>query len=213
MNKLLPALTKALEILAKVLFTVVAAFVILMVLWGSFYLGFYNGYAKGNKDAHIDLLASMETQVSTKEYIEPSPTAKPTAKPNQAQSPKQITNWSGPQLWEAVNARRIQNGVNPISKRDEICTIASIRLNELLDLGNLDAHEGFSKLPEEREDLKWIYEKYTLTEFLVSGADTATEAVELWENTLGHSKLLTGGEYVWGCTYAQNGFGVAITAY
>jgi hypothetical protein len=68
-------------------------------------------------------------------------------------------------------------------------------------------------MPEKRPDLKWLYEKYTLTEFLVQGATSPTDAVSLWENTLGHKKLLTGGEYVWGCIYAQNSFGVAITAY
>lgn len=83
----------------------------------------------------------------------------------------------------------------------------------MLDRGQLDGHEGFSKLSDERADLQWIYDKYTLTEFLVQGASSAQDAVNLWENTLGHKKLLTGGEYVWGCIYAQNSFGVAITAY
>jgi uncharacterized protein YkwD len=124
-----------------------------------------------------------------------------------------IPNWSGPELWEAMNKRRQQLGVNALNNQSELCTIASIRLNQLLDLGELDGHEGFSRLPEERPDLKWIFEKYNISEFLVSGAESAQEAVNLWENTLGHKKLLTGGEYVWGCTYAQNGFGVAIAAY
>lgn len=69
------------------------------------------------------------------------------------------------------------------------------------------------KMPTDRPDLKWIFEKYDLTEFLVSGADSPQEAVDLWENTLGHKELLSGGQYVWGCIYAQNGFGVAITAF
>ena len=61
--------------------------------------------------------------------------------------------------------------------------------------------------------LEWIFEKYNISEFLVSGASSAEEAVALWGNTLGHKKILTGGEYVWGCTYAQDGFGVGIAAY
>ena len=120
---------------------------------------------------------------------------------------------SGPAVWEAVNKRRVEFGVNPLGQKDELCTIASIRLNQLLTLGTLDGHEGFGKLPEERPDLKWIFEKYNVAEFLVSGADSPQNAVDLWENTLGHKKLLTGGEYSWGCIYAQNGFGVAIAAY
>lgn len=210
MHNILPTLSKALETLAKVLFVIFAVFVVCAVFYGAFYLGFYNGYSKGNIDARKQLADAQDTTVSTQQYGQDTATPEPTQIPTQ---PQAAPSWSGPELWEAVNARRTENGVNHISKRDEICTIASIRLNELLELGKLDAHEGFSNMPERREDLKWIFEKYTLTEFLVSGAQTPQEAVELWENTLGHSKLLTGGEYVWGCIYAQAGFGVAITAY
>ena len=121
--------------------------------------------------------------------------------------------WGGPELWGLVNKKRVENGVNPLTQKDELCTIASIRLNEILKLGELDNHQGFSNLNERRPDLKWIFEKYVIAEFLVSGAETAQEAVDLWYNTLGHKKLLTGGEYAFGCIYAQNAFAVAIAAY
>ena len=121
-------------------------------------------------------------------------------------------NWGGPELWEAVNKRRVESGVNPLSRKDELCTIASIRLNQLLELGKLDGHAGFDPLLN-REDLKWIREKYNISEFLIVGYPTPLEAVNAWEHTLGHRALMAGGEYVWGCVYAQNTFGVAIAAY
>ncbi len=121
--------------------------------------------------------------------------------------------WGGPELWEEINKRRIENGVNPLSQKDELCTIAAIRLNELRELGKLDGHEGFSSMPEKRTDLKWIFEKYNLAEFLIIGYDTPKETVEAWEHTLGHKSLVAGGEWVWGCVYSQDTFGVAITAY
>lgn len=120
--------------------------------------------------------------------------------------------WGGPELWEAVNKRRVEMGVNPLSRRDELCTIASIRLNQLLDLGKLDGHAGFEPTLD-RSDLGWIREKYNMSEFLIVGYLTPAEAVSAWEHTLGHRGLLAGGEYVWGCVYAQNTFGVAIAAY
>ena len=120
--------------------------------------------------------------------------------------------WGGPELWEAVNKRRVELGVNPLSRRDELCTIASIRLNQLLELTKLDGHAGLEPLLN-REDLKTIREKYTLSEFLIVGYSTPLEAVGAWEHTLGHRALVAGGEYVWGCVYAQNTFGVAIAAY
>lgn len=120
--------------------------------------------------------------------------------------------WGGPELWTAVNKRRVERGVNPLSQRDEFCTIASIRLNQLLELGKLDGHAGFVPVLD-RSDLKWISEKYNISEFLAQGYASPLETVNAWENTLGHKALLAGGEYVWGCIYAQNTFAVAIAAY
>jgi uncharacterized protein YkwD len=126
-------------------------------------------------------------------------------------SPKKIT-WGGPELWRAVNDRRIEMGVNPLIQKNELCTIASIRLNQLLELGKLDGHEGFVPVLN-RSDLKWISEKYNVSEFLAQGYATPKETIGAWENTLGHKVLLSGGEYVWGCVYAQNSYSVAIAAY
>lgn len=165
-------------------------------------VGFIQGYRNG--------IASFQKSFSDKILSTSKPV--PTSTPIRYYVSTKPT-WGGPQLWEVVNKRRVELGVNPLIVRDELCTIASIRLNELLDIGKLDGHAGFSNLPNTRTDLMWIFEKYNLSEFLVSGASTPQEAVSLWENTLGHKELLSGGQYVWGCIYAQNGFGVAIAAY
>lgn len=132
-------------------------------------------------------------------------------KQNVKQKAPEIT-WGGPELWEAVNKRRIERGVNALSKKDELCTIASIRLNQLLELNNLDGHAGFVPTLD-RLDLKWIKDKYDISEFLIMGYQTPLAAVDAWEHTLGHKELLTGGQFVWGCIYAQDTFGVAITAF
>ena len=183
-----------------------AASVLVSSILTSYLAGFSKGYVSGVDELQKEISVITETEVSPT----PSPTAKPVVKSTPA--PIKLV-LSGPALWEAVNKRRVEFGVNPLSQRDELCTIASIRLNQILETGKLDGHEGFSKLPESRPDLKWIFDKYNLSEFLVSGASSPQEAVALWENSLGHKKLLSGGEYVWGCIYAQEGFGVAIAAY
>ena len=146
--------------------------------------------------------------------LTPAPTAtpKPIEKPHVVPKPQTIS-WGGPELWEAVNNRRVKNGVNSLGKKDELCTIAAIRLLDLKELGKLDAHLGFSNMPEERPDLKWIFEKYNVAEFLIVGYETPEATVDAWEHTLGHKSLVAGGEWVWGCIYAQDTFGVAITAY
>ncbi len=196
---------------AKILSTVVLSFAFVLAAFTVFLVGFKKGYLLGEFNtqqiygsAMSDKVSSTSTPISTSSPINPT---KPKA------AAPQTAAFGGPQLWEAVNKRRVQLGVNPLSVREEICTIASIRLNQLLTLGKLDGHEGFSKLPTDRSDLKWIFDKYNLAEFLVSGATSAQNAVDLWENSLGHKQLMSGGEFVWGCIYAQNGFGVAIAAY
>lgn len=206
-------ITKSLPEVFKVLALSAVVSVLLHVI---FIAGYSYGFGQGAEEVERQLAVIAEgAKVSSIDPNEPVPTptpqvivVEPTPRPRVT-----IPNWSGPELWEAVNKRRQELGVNPMGNQSELCTIASIRLNELLDLGELDGHEGFSTLPDRRPDLKWIFEKYNISEFLVSGAESAQEAVDLWENTLGHKKLLTGGEYVWGCTYAQNSFGVGIAAY
>ncbi len=177
---------------------------------GTYFLGFVDGYNRGILDTRETLISYTQRRTGS---VTPSPVPTRVAEKKPTETlPK--TDWGGPELWNAVNDKRREYGVNAIQQRDELCTIASIRLNELLELGKLDGHEGFSNMSIERPDLKWIFEKYSVTaEFLAMGGESPEETVSLWDGTLGHKKLLTGGEYVWGCIYAQNTFAVAITAY
>jgi uncharacterized protein YkwD len=138
--------------------------------------------------------------------------AEPARQVQKTQTTIRQVSWDGPELWQEVNKRRVQLGVNPLKLKDELCTIASIRLNQILDLKGLDGHAGFVPTLN-RDDLKWISEKYNISEFLIAGYQSPMESVKAWEGTLGHRSLLAGGEFVWGCVYAQNSYGVAITAY
>ena len=205
---------------AKVFLSVISVVLFLVSLFGVYSAGLLEGYNLGQSDAEVEILSFLEkippqqTPVPSKAPQAEEQSLIATPKPQKVTPKLQPAAWGGPGLWEAVNKRRMEFGVNQLSQRDELCTIASIRLNELLDLGKLDAHEGFSNMSERRPDLKWILDRYgNIAEFLAVGGESAEETVSLWENTLGHKKLLTGGEYVWGCIYAQNTFAVAITAF
>jgi hypothetical protein len=204
-------------LIAKAFGSAVAVFFFFVVLSGVYIVGVIQGYQVSKHDeqgriaALLELISERTNLVSSYEK-KVVPTPIPTIVPSKT-IPKS-SSWGGPELWAAVNKRRIEFGVNPLAQRDELCTIASIRLNEQLELGRLDNHEGFTNMKDRRQDLAWIFEKYsTLAEFLAQGGKSASETVSLWENTLGHKKLLTGGEFVWGCIYAQDTFAVAITAY
>ena len=200
---------KLIEKMAKISGATVLVFAFVMVTLTSFLAGYVKGFQTGV--VQTEAVNDQEASSTTKPVATATP--KPAVSPSTPKPTVAKSTLSGPNLWEAVNKRRVEFGVNPLGQKDELCTIASIRLNQLLELGKLDGHEGFSKLPTDRSDLKWIFDKYNISEFLVSGATSAQDAVALWENSLGHKKVLSGGEYSWGCIYAQNGFGVAIAAY
>ena len=176
------------------------------ILYATYFESYNLGFSEGQKyQLVLEIPKTTPTPTTeTVQIIKIQATNPPVAKK---------ISWGGPELWDEVNNRRVLNGVNPLGKKDELCTIAAIRLNELRELGKLDGHEGFSKMPETRLDLKWIFEKYDLAEYLIVGYDTPKESVDAWEHTLGHRSLVAGGEWSWGCIYAQDTFGVAITAY
>lgn len=205
MGRLQFYMRKVVDRIARVFSGAVLISGILVATITAFLVGYVRGYGNGWNA----LVSLMSEKVSSTTI--PFASTGPTKSSKPAVTPR--PSWGGPQLWDAVNKRRVGLGVNPLSVREELCTIASIRLNQILELGKLDGHAGFSSMPTDRPDLKWIFDKYNLSEFLVSGATSAQNAVDLWENTLGHKELLSGGQYVWGCIYAQNGFGVAIAAY
>ena len=181
-------------------------FVLLVLAWGmTLFVAGYTAGVKNTPQQTVDEEPGKEMVI-----IQPSPsgTAEPALKvPKQA---LQI-NYSGPELWEAVNKSRIEHGVAPLSQRDILCTISAIRLAQIRELGKLDGHDGF----------QGVYDKYkdrsdmpnAVAEFLISGYPTAEQAVAGWLDTLGHKKLITVGEYVWGCIYAADGVGVAITGF
>jgi len=196
----------------KVFASVFLVLIVLSSIYFSYYLGLQRGILVGKEEYRSALNETKNGKVSSLiQTSKPVYVVLPTPVPAPVSTSKII--WGGPDLWKAVNKTRVEHGVGELRQKDELCTIASIRLNELLELGKLDGHEGFSNLSERRSDLKWIFERYSISEFLVFGAKSAEEAVDLWLNTLGHKKLITGGEYSYGCIYAQNGFGVAIAAY
>lgn len=204
------------SVLARIVKVILVSGIISLLIFLGYELykfGYSYGFREGQKNAedyYLDFIEELNKTGFNDVIITPVVTQSPRI----ITLPTKTPTWGGPELWEAVNKRRQELGVNPLKTKTDLCTIASIRLNELIALGKLDAHVGFSNLPKSRPDLKWIFDNYSnMAEFLAMGGKSPQETVSLWENTLGHKQLLIGGEYVWGCIYAQNTFAVAIAAY
>lgn len=179
-----------------------------VILIGAIIFAF--GYGLGFQDAYKQANQQLDSILS-KAQPSPAPSLKPSPLPTTKTLPKLSANYSGPELWAAVNKARQEHGVSTLSQRDILCTIAAIRLSQIRELGKLDGHDGFQAVFDKYKDNPEM--PTNISEFLISGYPTPDQAVEGWLNTLGHKKLITGGEYVWGCIYAADSFGVAITGY
>ncbi|MFC1649348.1 CAP domain-containing protein [Patescibacteria group bacterium] len=175
-----------------------------------FVLGYFDGYL----DPSVRELPSGEVEVQDVAEVVMWPFSPPIT-PTPVVVPTDIlVKGDGPQLWEYVNRRRVELGSGDLELDEQLCTIASLRLNELIRDGELDAHEGFNTLRQRRPDLEPILDSYpNMSEFLAQGGETPQETLELWEGTLGHRAVVTNPEYEFGCIYSQNTFAVAITAY
>lgn len=138
------------------------------------------------------------------------------AQPQKKSAPTQTVStpsyYTGVQLWQEIQKYRLEHGVPQFKQDNTLCTIASIRVNQLLELGKLDDHQGFSPLVERFRDSNQLIH-HNVAENILSGYLTATEAVAGWDSSLGHRSLMQDGSYVYACAAANYGFGVLIAAY
>lgn len=122
------------------------------------------------------------------------------------------TYYTGTQLWAEVQKYRVEHGVPQYKQDNTLCTIASIRLNQLIELGRLDNHEGFEPLVDQfRDDGRLAHTN--IGENLLVGYATPKEAVAAWDSSPGHQALLRDGAYVFACTSANHGYAVLIAAF
>jgi uncharacterized protein YkwD len=107
------------------------------------------------------------------------------------------------------NYRRAQQ-LPLFEQSNELCTVASIRVNELLELGKLDNHDGFDARADQffERNPGWS----SINENIASGYETAVQVVEWgWDQSLGHQALIKSREYPKACAAANSGFSVLIT--
>lgn len=127
------------------------------------------------------------------------------------QNPKQITvppsyNYTGEDLFAEVNRYRRENNLGELAKDYNLCYLASYRLNQLLEAGKLDNHQGF-------EDFKPAEKfKYELVgENLAQGYQTAYDTVyQGWVSSPGHHLLLSDLRLTLGCTATNRGIAVLV---
>jgi len=118
--------------------------------------------------------------------------------------------FTGQDLWLAVQNYRRAQQLPIFEQSNELCTVASIRVNELLELGKLDNHDGFDARADQffERNPGWT----SINENIASGYETAVQVVEWgWDQSLGHQALIKSREFPKACAAANSGFSVLVT--
>lgn len=120
--------------------------------------------------------------------------------------------YTGVELWDKIQQYRREHGVPEFKQDNTLCTLTSIRLNQLIQLGRLDNHDGFEPLVNQFRDQNKV-SFGNLAENILQGYPNPDEALKAWDSSLGHQALLKSGAYVWACASANHGYAVLIAAY
>src|SRR3989344_3152098 len=157
------------------------------------------------------------TMLSEKlQTLQSAPTLAPQKIYTPAASPipkaKTQSSYSGEDLMQAVNKYRREHGVPELQLHSGLCQLASRRLGELINLGDLDNHAGFESYFNDHQITELAGPAITnAAENLASGYATAWEAVIGWDSSPPHRTfLLADGSYKYGCSAANMGFAVLI---
>jgi len=136
--------------------------------------------------------------------------SKPVVKKKQQVSASEY--YSGEDLMQAVNKYRREHGVPELQLHSGLCQLASRRLGEIIDRGELDNHAGFESYFKDRDvsDLNGPAIS-NVAENLASGYSTAWDVVMGWDSSPPHRRfLLSDGSYKYGCGTANLDFAVLI---
>lgn len=124
------------------------------------------------------------------------------------QSISQTPNFTGQQLFDAVNEYRIANKVAPLKLDSNLCNNLAQRY---LDIKN-GIDEGVAHKGMEAWAKKFVPDNYSISEDFAWG-NTPTDVIHAWEGSPGHRLSILNPDYKVGCSYAAEGYGIIELAY
>jgi len=144
----------------------------------------------------------------------PTPTKKPTPiPPTPTKKPTHTTTTTGSApspsdgLTQEVNAYRSAHGKGSLHTDQLLCSVASKRVNELIQRGSLDSHEGFQKYTEQ---IKQQFNKWWETIFYGSKSISPRDVVTIyWNGSQGHKDALL-SDATHGCGFVDSGYAVYV---
>lgn len=116
--------------------------------------------------------------------------------------------YTGEDLFVAINNQRLSVGVKKIDLSQQLCDNLVSRWKSVKDGKQ---HEGFEEWIKQ-EGIQTDYGYKLIAELYVQ-AFTPAEAISFWEGSPGHKSVLEDSKWTDGCTYANDGYGVAILGF
>lgn len=112
------------------------------------------------------------------------------------------------ELFVAINEYRKTHNINQLQKSDTLCTIAQTRANQLLVLGKLDDHAGFSSLVHNQQEFNSMGE-------IIQGGKQPNYAVHIvewgWGRSLtGHAESMRDPKWQYRCGGVAGYFSVFV---
>ncbi len=124
------------------------------------------------------------------------------------QSISQTPNFTGQQLFDAVNEYRKANNVSPLKLDSNLCNnLAQRYLDIKAGLDEGVAHKGMEAWAK-----KFVPDNYSISEDFAWG-NTPEEVIHAWEGSPGHRLSILNKDYKVGCSYAAEGYGIIELAY
>lgn len=111
--------------------------------------------------------------------------------------------YTGQQLFDAINTYRADHGKTPLVLDQYICDNLVARY---LTISNSEGHDGF----EDWYKGQGMDKRFSLgAELYIKDTSTTADAIKFWDGSPGHRLSLL-GDFSVGCAYANNGTGVVV---
>lgn len=127
---------------------------------------------------------------------------------NQLPEVTNLRNFTGQDVFDRVNQYRKDNGVVELKLDDRLCNNLAQRYFDIKQ--GLEENVAHAKLDE------WV--KNNIPDNFVVGEDfaygnTTDDLIKAWDGSPGHRLSLLNKKYVYGCSYASDGYGIMILGY
>lgn len=111
-------------------------------------------------------------------------------------------------LLDEINSYRTNHNLGKLVRNEELCIWVEERINQLVQKGSLDQHDGFRS-----QSQHYLKEKgFTkLAENIAQGQVSVTEVVASWDQSLAHKNTMQTQEMDVACAVFENSFGVLVT--